>query len=226
MRSEWFDRRLRANVTGFYFEAEDFQLPSAFVNPSGSITFITQNFATLENQGVELELVAAPIDNLNLFATIGIQDPKFKDLDPSIAAQQQRCRAGLAAGNPTLIAANCGLGIVDPAGEIAEPVRAPNTYVVGANYTLQLTPTLALTPSFTIKNTGDHSIGTSGTPISLVEQNTRWDAGVVLEGIDQGWTLALNCTNCSDTNVRTSVLAELPYYLDPRLWSVTFKMRF
>ena len=77
-----------------------------------------------------------------------------------------------------------------------------------------------------MKNTSDHSIGTSGTPISLVEQNTRWDAGLLLEGIDQGWTLAVNCTNCSDTNVRTSVLAELPYYLDPRMWSVTFRMRF
>jgi iron complex outermembrane receptor protein len=226
VRSEWFDKRLRANVTAFYFEAEDFQLPSAFVNPNGSITFITQNFAALENQGVEVELIAAPIDNLNVFATIGIQDPKFKDLDPSIAAQQRRCQLALAAGNAALIAANCGLGIVDPAGNIAEPVRAPDTYVVGANYTLQLTPTLALTPAFTVKNTGSHSIGTSGTPISLVDSNTRWDAGVTLEGIDQGWTLAVNCTNCSDTNVRTSVLAEMPYYLDPRMWSVTFRMRF
>jgi iron complex outermembrane receptor protein len=226
LRSEWFDKRLRANITGFSFEAEDFQLPSAFVNPNGSITFITQNFATLENQGVEIELIAAPIDALNVFATIGIQDAKYKDLDPSIVAQQQRCQAALASNNPTLRAANCGLGIVDPSGNIAQPVRAPDTYVVGANYTIQLTPSLTLTPTATIKKTGAHSIGTSDTPISLVDSNTRWDAGLTLEAPDQGWTLTANCTNCSSRDVRTSVLAELPYYLDPRTWSLNFKMRF
>jgi iron complex outermembrane receptor protein len=225
-RSEWFDKRLRLNVTGFQYEAEDFQLPAAFVNPNGSITFITQNFATLENQGVEVEVIAAPFDGLNVFATIGIQDPKYKDLDPSIATQQQRCLTALSTNNATLRAANCGLGIVDPAGAIAEPVRAPDTYVVGANYTFQLTPSLTLTPTATVKKTGPHSIGTSGTPISLVDSNTRWDAGLTLEAPDQGWTLAANCTNCSSRDVRTSVLAELPYYLDPRIWSLNFKMRF
>jgi iron complex outermembrane receptor protein len=226
LRSEWFDRRLRANVTGFYFKAKDFQLPSAFVNPSGSITFITRNFAALENQGVELELVAAPIDNLNLFATIGIQDPKFKDLDPSIVTQQQACRTALATGNAALRAANCGLGIVDPAGDIAEPVRAPDTFVYGASYSIDLPAGLRLTPNVTVKSTGKHSIGTSGTPISLVEKNTRWDAGATLESVERGWSLQAACLNCSNRDVRTSVLAELPYYLDPRTWSIIFRMKF
>lgn len=218
LRSEWFENRLRANITGFYYEADDFQLPSAFVRPNNTIAFITQNFATLENQGVELELIAAPVENLNLFVTVGIQDPEYKDLDPSVLAQQQNCRSG--------VVAQCGQGIIDPQGNIAEPVRAPDTFVYGASYSIPLPAGLRLTPTVSVKSTSKHSIGTSGTPISLVEKNTRWDAGATLENEEKGWSVQANCSNCSNRDVRTSVLAELPYYLDPRTWSVTFRMRF
>ena len=92
-------------------------MPSAYVNPTnGSITFITQNFADLEVYGFEAELLAKPVENLTLFANIGIMESEYKNLDPSIVAQRQNCLSN---------GAQCAQGIVNPHGNIAPPVRAP-----------------------------------------------------------------------------------------------------
>ena len=124
IRSEWFNNRLRVNLTGFYSDITDFQLPSAYVDPvSGGIVFITQNFADMEVYGFEAELLANPVDNLTLFANIGIMESEYKNLAPSIVAQQYQCQNGITpAGRPR---PPCAEGIVNPHGNIASPVRAP-----------------------------------------------------------------------------------------------------
>ena len=68
IRSEWLDRKLRVNLTAFLLDVEDLQTPAAFTAPSGAISFITRNFAGLENQGLEAEIIYSPVDELTLFA--------------------------------------------------------------------------------------------------------------------------------------------------------------
>ena len=130
MRSEWADRKLRFNVTLFQLDVKGLQTPSAFVAPSGAISFITRNFAGLKNTGYEVELIANPVEGLSLFAFLGRQDAKYKDLAPSIVTQQQECLKGIA-GQPGGVLARCNQGIVDPSGRIAKPVRTPDTLTVG-----------------------------------------------------------------------------------------------
>jgi iron complex outermembrane receptor protein len=226
LRSDWYDGRLRANVTGFHYIADDFQLPSAFTTATGAIQFLTRNFAAVRNSGIEIELIAAPVDNLNLFASIGLQDAKYQDLAAGIVAQQQSCRAALAASNATIIARDCGVGIVTRAGGIADPVRVADTYTAGASYEIALGERLVLIPSANVQIIGDHAVFSSNTPLSMVERSTRWDAGVSLGTTDRTWSAALTCTNCADENVVRTVFAELPYYQDPRTWSLTFRVNF
>jgi iron complex outermembrane receptor protein len=141
LKSEWLDRRLRVNLTGFFLDVKALQTPSAFVNPvDGSVTFITQNFADYENKGLELELTAVPVDGLNLYLNLGYQDDRYKvaeTLAPNafgikaIRQQQADCRAQLAAGRLPLAAGaanapDCGAGIVTVDGGIATPVRTPD----------------------------------------------------------------------------------------------------
>ena len=114
-RSQWFDNRVTLNATGFFLDVEDFQIPSAFDSATG-IEFITGNFAGLENFGVELDLSVQPVDGLNLYAAIGIQDAEYKNLSPATMAQLERAQT-----DPS----ECGLGIVAPDCQLAEPVRAP-----------------------------------------------------------------------------------------------------
>ena len=225
MRSDWFDNTLRANLTGFWSDVTDFQLPSAFVNATGGIAFITQNFADLEVKGAELELTWAPIDGLNLFLNAGVQDGEYKSLDPSITTQQQNCQAALAAGNAANVTRYCNKGIVDPNGKIADPVRLPDyTVVVGGSYTIPLGGSgLELTPSAFVQDVGSYNVGTSGESIGLSDGYTQWSAGISLGHPKDGWSVSANCDNCSNEYIIASVLAGTQYYNNPRTWSLRFK---
>jgi iron complex outermembrane receptor protein len=152
IKSDWFNRRVRANLTVFHSDVSDLQTPSALVNPNGSATFITRNFADFRNRGAEAELTFQPTPEWNLYFNAGYQDAKFvidrdaADVDEygiqSVNAQQLACLALLAAGNipgGTGTTAACGAGIIAPNGNIAEPTRVPKwTLAMGTSYELAL----------------------------------------------------------------------------------------
>jgi iron complex outermembrane receptor protein len=185
-KTEWFDRRLRFNITGFYMDVKDFQVPSAFLNPTtGALTFITRNFADLENKGLEIEFQAVPIEGLTLFVNAGIQDAKYKVNQNaprtdafnvlSVAAQQAECRAALAnAASPrgdTRAAtpraqANCGVGIVGLDGSITDPVRSPDVTISGGvSYEMPLSGLGTITPAVNVSYIGKQEVGTSALTI-------------------------------------------------------------
>lgn len=154
VRSEWLDRRLRMNLTGFFLDTQALQTPSAFVDPvTGGVTFITQNFADYENKGLELELTAVPVDGLNLYLNVGFQDDKYKVSDTlspneygikAVRKQQADCLAQLAAGRIPLAAGarnapDCAAGVVTATGDIATPVRTPDwTLAFGGSWDIPL----------------------------------------------------------------------------------------
>jgi len=218
MRSEWLDNRLRVNLTVFQQDVSDFQLPSAFETDTG-IVFITENFADLDVTGVEAEIIYSPIDNLNLLLSAGIQDGEYKNIDPSIVAQQESCRAGTTA--------DCGTGIVDPNGDIADPVRTPDfTLTAGFNYAWPFSSGYELVPSAYVYSVGEHNTGTSGLPIGLVDGYTQLNAALELVNSDQDWRVKLECKNCNDRTEVVSVLAGLAYLNDPRTWMLTARKGF
>ena len=68
IKSEFFDRRLRLNVSGFHYDIDDYQVRSAAAaNPGSSLVL---NAATVKVDGVELEFEAAPTDALRLFGGV------------------------------------------------------------------------------------------------------------------------------------------------------------
>jgi iron complex outermembrane receptor protein len=182
LKSEWFDRRLRVNLTGFYIDVAGLQTPSAFIRPNGSIAFITRNFADYENYGLELELSAVPVDGLNVYANLGWQDdtykidrnaPAFDEFGvQSVAAQQAACLAQLAAGRIAGAtgadnATSCGAGIISPDGSIAEPVRTPDLSLsAGASYEIPFgSAGISLTPSVNVSYRSKTEVGTSNLSI-------------------------------------------------------------
>ena len=178
IKSELFDRRVRANVTVYYMDVTDLQTPSALVNANGSLTFLTRNFANYRNKGVEGEFTFAPVTGLNFYANFGYQDDAYR-LNPnapaldiygiqSVAAQAAACRAALAAGNIAGGAGTtaCAAGIVDPRGNVATPVRTPNwTIALGGSYKAQLGGGLSLTPSVNASYRSRQEVGTSNLTI-------------------------------------------------------------
>lgn len=225
LRSDLFDRKLRLNLTAFKLDVTALQTPSAFVSPvNGAISFITRNFADLDNNGLEAEIIWQPIEDLTLYAFAGFQDAEYTNIDPAILTQQANCRAAIAAMGAT--ANICGSGIVNPAGDIAPPVRVPDTLTLGGSYRFRLGEALTLTPNVSFARTGDNNVGTNGAPVSLVSAYDTWDAGVMLANEDAGWQLQAGCKNCTDEIQIVSTLSELPYIQDPRTWSVNFRYNF
>ena len=164
-KTEFFDNRLRLNLTGFWLETKALQTPSAFVDPvTGGVSFITQNFADYRNRGLELEISAVPVKGLNLYANLGYQNDRYKVGDTlapnqygvkSVRQQQLDCRAQLAARRVPLgptganNAPDCAAGIIDANGNIATPVRTPDFSIAfGGHYDFAIPAAgIILTPS-------------------------------------------------------------------------------
>lgn len=227
MRSEWMDNRVRLNATVFRSDVTDFQLPSAVYDPvTGAPTFSTRNYASLENQGIEVELTAVLLDGLTVFVNLGTQDAEYAELNPSIVRQIETCNADLAAGVPYTASPFCGAGVVNHLGQIADPVRSPDyTLTVGGAYEIAIADGWELTPSAFVYQLGKHSIGSSGTPTSLNDGYSVITAAVTLRNLDQDWSISAECQNCSDREQGTSFFVGL-YLQDPRTWAVNFRKDF
>lgn len=75
------NRRLRVNVTGFYNELTDYQLTTSIPNPAGTgaVTSIVSNAGKAQTKGLELEITAAPADNLLINLGLSYVDAKFTE---------------------------------------------------------------------------------------------------------------------------------------------------
>lgn len=78
LKSDWLDRRLRVNLTGFYYDYTDLQVQS-YVQVGASFGARTQNAATARVKGVEVEIVARPISSLQLYASVAYLDARYRD---------------------------------------------------------------------------------------------------------------------------------------------------
>ncbi len=252
-RSEFWERRARLNVTAYYGDTTGLQTPAASIRPDGSIAFITRNFADYENYGIEAELTLAPIDGLNVFASLGWQDDEYKidrNADPldqfgvtSVAVQQAQCQAALAANMPSPA---CGAGIVTLDGRIAEPVRTPDWSIAGGvSYEIPLGRNWTITPSVNGAYRSSFEAGTSGFSVYQTAPgvfNTTGDgefligsfndgyfvvnAGITFAEVDDGLRVSLTCSNCLDEEYNSSVLANYTYYNAPGMWLVSARYDF
>jgi iron complex outermembrane recepter protein len=74
-----FDKRLRASIAGFYNELSNVQLTSAIPNPAGTgaLTSVVTTTGDAETKGFEIDLTAAPVDNLVLNLGVSYVDARF-----------------------------------------------------------------------------------------------------------------------------------------------------
>ncbi|MCC7411429.1 MAG: TonB-dependent receptor [Gammaproteobacteria bacterium] len=82
MKSEWLDRRVRLNVAGFLSTYENIQM--LVVDPTSGF-FNQINAAAADVDGFEVELLARPIEPLDLMANLGYADAGYTKLDPVLA---------------------------------------------------------------------------------------------------------------------------------------------
>ncbi|WP_430443727.1 TonB-dependent receptor [Sphingorhabdus contaminans] len=75
------DRRLRMSLTGFFNDLTNYQLTTAIPNPAGTgaLTSIVTNAGSAETKGLEIEMTAAPADNLIFTLGLSYVDARFKE---------------------------------------------------------------------------------------------------------------------------------------------------
>jgi iron complex outermembrane receptor protein len=244
-KSEWFDRRLRANLTLFELIDKQYQSPSAFVDAVGLVQFITRNDADFENQGAELELQAAPVDGLSLYASAGYQKSKYKNIAANTLAQQTECQNLRNTG--AVFGGRCAAGIVTAQGNIAKPVRTPKiTLAAGGSYDIHVGGNLVLTPSinvvhqgeaetaaanlsFFIDSNGTYNVDGRGTLVagSRQEAYTLFNASLSLTaGEKASWKIIVDCNNCTDEVYTQSAISGYSFLNPPRTYSARVNFSF
>ncbi|NQX89296.1 MAG: TonB-dependent receptor [Halioglobus sp.] len=78
LKSEWLDNRLRVNGAIYYTEFKDFQASTQVPDVFPPL-FILENAGKLETEGVELDVSAMVLENLQLTANMAYTDATFTD---------------------------------------------------------------------------------------------------------------------------------------------------
>ena len=224
MRSEFFDNRLRFNATAFLGDTSDLQIPTAFNNQAGGITFLTQNFADFEVTGLEVEAVASVAEGFNLRGALGLMDAKYKNPEPGLVTQLEQCQDQIAAGGAT---PSCGNGVVTLNGELAEPNRTPDvTFSIGFDYTVGVTNDIDLVAVGNLHHMGARSVESAQLPISEVESTQEVQASMSAVSRDGNWQVGVECENCLGETYLVSVIGGRPYINDPSTWKISTRINF
>lgn len=220
LRSVLMDNTLSFNATAFFMDTSDIQIPSAFTTASGGIVFITQNFADLENKGIELDVDFQPNENLTLYASFGFQDTAYKNLPAAGLQQQADC-----VSSPTN--AGGGVGIIDPDCNVAQPVRAPDySLSVGGSYDFAMGNGWSLTPSANVRFVGETFVGTANEPGGFENGYMLVNAGLAFSDESEKWRAVVECKNCLNEAYVTNLLAGTVYSNDPVRWHVGLRRNF
>ena len=100
LKSDWFNRRLRANATLFHTTFEDFQ--TSITTGGVPIVFFLDNAGELQTQGLELELNGQVSERLSLSAAMAYVDAEFTDYEGAACYPGQTEEQGCVGGSQDL----------------------------------------------------------------------------------------------------------------------------
>jgi iron complex outermembrane recepter protein len=221
VKSEWFDRRLRANLALFYVKYTDMQLPSVFVGSDNSVTFPPLNAGKARMEGAELEFQMSPVDGFQIDGSFGYLGFQYQDLGRA---------------DPAFILAQTGSVANSRAAPCKEcrPIRAPKiTSALGLQYGFPL----AGGSSLTLRTDGFYQsrVFYSSNNFLRASQGgyTLLNANITWASPEDTWSVALSGTNLTDRLYLNGALDFLESlgtnegnYGRPREWAITVKRSF
>ncbi|MBI1181979.1 MAG: TonB-dependent receptor [Alphaproteobacteria bacterium] len=234
LKSDWFDKRLRANLALFLDDYKNLQrtivryLPNA-VNPQ---EVVTENAAGASIKGVELELSAVPVEGLQLNASLSYLDAKYSDFCADLDGPTFYDSA------PTSSCGGPGVNVTNPGS------TGPGNYLLSedhSNIPLQRAPawqlTAGVTYEFPLGNLGYLQLNGRYTYVSNLNvtldgmaEGERGsvnlvDASITFKDVDGRYSIAFygkNLTNEIYLNSLTRVATLLTSYAvsEPRTWGI------
>jgi iron complex outermembrane receptor protein len=132
-KTEWLDRRLRVNLTGFRYNYTGLQVQTLL---SPGVAFIG-NAATARIKGAELELTGKPIPSLTLISNTSFLDAKYGSFpNATVPAGLVPYLAGNAAYNPATGAFNASGNTLTAAPRISTLAAVQYDHHLGSQSTL------------------------------------------------------------------------------------------
>jgi iron complex outermembrane receptor protein len=211
VKSEWFDRRLRLNAAGYYYEYDDLQFSAVSADPAtGTLLLVVDNVAAAEVIGFELELEARPAEGLDVRAAAGYTDFEIVDLDPGVT------EASIDSRMPRTPKWNASASV-----QYSRPWREYGTFRIRGDWTYE-------SKSFSdIQNT--RVLARSAH--SIFNARLTWELPASAFG--GGWEVAVFGTNLTDKRVLVNGISALDsfgsaegFFNRPREWGVTVRKSF
>ena len=214
VKSTWADGRLRLNLTGFWADYEDVQITTqqlVLVGTTPTNATAVLNAGQQENKGVELEMLWAPVDGLNIATNLGYLDAEITEFLTS----------GGMSPTPVNVAS------------LHEPINAPElTAYVGAGYRWPLAGGEAFA-RLGYQYRDDTKV--ANTTVSVTDQKAYeiWDATLAYEA--GSWRFAVDADNILDEEYLTSGYdfgaalggaSQLGFYGPPRTYTASVTYRF
>jgi iron complex outermembrane receptor protein len=208
MKGDFFDNRLRANLSGFYTDYKDLQVTRFFQPPSsGAGEFITENAANAEILGFEGEFTALLTDNLEVGGFYSYLDATFESFF----------------GTPDIS------GGGDFTGNV---LRQAPEHSAGAHieYVKDLNGNRgSLTANINVKHQSQTFTNVDNNPIDIIPEHTVSDAWLAWNSDNDKWMVQGWVRNLTDEVYRTHVFTQrgnrigFGTYAPPRTYGVTLQ---
>jgi iron complex outermembrane recepter protein len=174
-KTDLFDRRLRLNVAAFLNKYKDVQLPLISCASLGSLApcGARQNAGDGDIKGFEVELLASPVEGLDIDASLSHLDGEWKRIDSRV-------------GNAILI---------------TDPIVSPNwKWSAGIQYKIDFGSSGSLTPRFDASHTGQISAGrvAAGGPIEFFPSYTLANARLTWMNEAEDLSISAEISNMFD----------------------------
>jgi len=197
MKSQWLNDTLRFNITYFDSDYKDLQV-TAIDQVSGA--FVYSNKADASVDGIEVEFVYAPRDNLTVFANLGTLNGNYTDVRPGAEGLMTK-----------------------------ELKRTPDlSYRLGVLYDQDIANG-EMNLSVVLNHEDEYYTNQNNTAYGLRPSADTLDLNVTYRPSDANWRLTAGCTNCADEERWNSTLdfGSLGFATQfqdlPRMWRVSFR---
>lgn len=207
IRADLFDRHLRTNLSAFYYDYKDIQVTRLLNNISAA-----ENAAAAELYGLEFEITAVPVENLEFNLSGSVIETRFNEYSSADAAQPSR-------------------GVINLAGNRL-PQAPPYTVNAGIQYSV---PMKDGTLTFRVDGSWVGKVYFSAFNRENVAQpaHSRFDAMVKFASVND-WTLTAFVKNISnEANLAYAVVGAgifgfpvLGSYEPPRTFGLTAELKF
>lgn len=209
LKADWLDRRLRTNLSAFYYDYSDLQVTKVVNN-----VITTVNAAAAMIRGVEGEINWLATDNLRFDASVSLTDSEYRDFATSDPAR-------------------AGLGVIDLSGN--QLSQAPGyTLFVAGQYDIPTETAGVFSPRVEVSATDKVYFNAFNRDVASQPAYALVNVLVNWESPSGNWTASAFVRNLADEEyiasafVGTSLLADPVVGVagPPRTWGLTAGYRF